>query len=110
MDGPDHRARWPHGPEARSLVAFALACLATAVVVTLGLTSDSSHVRWWLVAVPLIATLAAVAVPRPGTRLTALVVLVVWCLLGAVSVGFFFIPAAVALLLAASVDRGGTAR
>ena len=74
------------------LVAFALACFAAIMVVTLALTSDSSRVRWWLVAVPPFATLVALALPRPAMRLAALVVLVVWCLL--VSVGFFFAPAA----------------
>lgn len=99
------RANWLHGAEARSLLAFGLACLATLAVVTLALTSDGSHVRWWLVAVPLIATAVAVAVPRPELPLAASVLLVVWCLLGGVSVGFLLLPAALALLLAVSVDR-----
>jgi len=103
LDGTDLRARWLYGAEAHGLVAFALACFAAIMVVTLALTSDSSRVRWWLVAVPPFATLVALAVPRPAMRLAALVVLVVWCLL--VSVGFFFAPAALALLLAVGVDR-----
>jgi hypothetical protein len=90
---------------ARSLVPFALSGLATLVMLALIASSDNAEIQWWLVVVPLLATVTALIIPRPESRIAALGVLIVWCVLTATSVGFLFLPAVVALFLAVRADR-----
>jgi hypothetical protein len=106
VNGVQVRRRWLDPVGAGSLVAFALSGLATLVVLALIASSDNSEIRWWVVVVPLLATATALVITRPGSRIAALGVLVVWCVLTATSVGFLFLPAVVALFLAVRADRG----
>lgn len=93
---PDAAGLW-------SLAAMVLAASAFAATVAVVLASgqDTSDVRWPLVVAPLVAAALAVAVPRRGVRTAAAIVLLAWCVLAAASVGLFFVPAALAAVVAA---------
>ena len=104
MIGASVRERWLDRAGVRHLAALLLSALATLATAFIVAGTDSSSVRWWLVAVPLFATLAAVVVPRSEVRYAALAIAVGWCWLTALSIGFLFLPAVVALALAVSVQ------
>ena len=57
-----------------------------------------------VLAVPVLLTLVAVVVKRRPMRLGVGFVLLAACILGAMSVGLFFLPAAVLILCAASAS------
>jgi hypothetical protein len=67
--------------------------------------SETSQIRWWLVALPLVVTAAPVLVPRHGVRVAAAVLLGVWCFLTGFSIGMLLLPALLAAL--AAVVREG---
>ena len=65
-----------------------------------------------VLAVPVVIALAAVfgtrSRHRSGVRMVLASMLMLGCMLGAMTVGIFYIPAAVALLLSAAVTRAST--
>jgi hypothetical protein len=85
-----------------SIAALALSAggVALTVAVVFGPGQDPASVRWPLVVAPLVATAISVALPGQRTRIVVAVLLGLWCLVAAASVGLFFVPAAVAAALA----------
>ena len=104
MIGASVRERWLDRAEVRSLAALLLSALATLAIAIIVAGTGSSGVRWWLVVVPLFATLAAAVVPRSDVRYVALALTVGWCWLAAGSIGVLFLPAVVALALAVAAQ------
>jgi hypothetical protein len=54
-----------------------------------------------VVSVPVLASLLPILVRPPGTRIVSAVLLWLCCLIGAASIGFFFVPAAILMTVAA---------
>ena len=81
---------------AASLVALAFAILAelAALAVVLGNDADPAGIRWWLVFAPLLLTAVPLVAPSRAAIASA-------------SIGLFFVPAAVAALVAANDTTGG---
>ena len=117
----------PMTPRVLTRVAFALALVA-AVVVAFGpmyTTCEESSIGgvsmcsrasgvdvngWWILSVgsvPVVLTLIAVLIPRRGVLIASTVLLWIGCVLGLLSIGIFFVPAAIVLTIAAA--RGVTA-
>jgi hypothetical protein len=109
-------------PRVLTRVAFALALVA-AIVVAFGPTyttcavsssdgvsmcSRSSGVDvngWWILvvaSVPVVLTLIAMLIPRRGVLIASTALLWIGCVLGLLSVGIFFVPAAIVLTIAAA--------
>ena len=86
-----------------SLLAFGLAIVGevASVALVLGSDSDPAGVRWWLVVAPVVVAAIPVAAPRHDVRMGTSVVLAVWVVVASASIGLFFVPAAVAALVAA---------
>jgi hypothetical protein len=80
-----------------ALVLCVAAILGTWAVVQ---ESESTEFRWWLLAFPLGACLAAVLAPVRNVLIGSSVVLAGWCAITGFSVGFFYVPALVAISLA----------
>ena len=92
------RRRPPHG----SVLALALALVGELASVTLVLASESdpAGVRWWLVLAPVVLAAIPVVAPIHRVRVGVAVALVVWTALASASIGLFFLPAAVAAVVA----------
>ncbi len=58
--------------------------------------------RWWLLAFPLGACVAAVLVPVRNVLIGAAIVMTCWCVVSGFSVGLFFVPSLVAMIVAVS--------
>ena len=83
-------------------VAALMLCLA-AVAATFAVVSAGQGVtdfRWWLLAFPAGACTVAVLLPVRNVLIAAAIVMSMWCAVGAASVGIFFAPSFVALILA----------
>jgi hypothetical protein len=87
----------------------ALLALAAGVV-AVSIVLDEPWWTIWLLFVPAAVAALPLAVPAGRTRRIARIVaaalLVIWCLLALASVGLFYIPAALAMLIAAIRNRG----
>jgi len=84
-----------------SLVALAF-CLA-AVAASFAVVSSDQGVfdwRWWLLAFPLGACVAAVLLPQRNVLIGAAIVMTAWIVVSGFSVGLFFVPAFAALIFA----------
>jgi len=86
-----------------SLVALAL-CLA-AVALSFAITSSDQGTfdwRWWLLAFPVGACLVAVLMPVRSVLIGSAIVMTSWCTISGFSVGLFFVPSLITLVLAIS--------
>ncbi len=89
-----------------SLAALGLCLVAEAVTLRIILgQGDTSHVRWPLLMVPVVAAAVPVLVPLRSARIVAVVALGGWCLIAILSVGAFFLPALGAMV--AALSSGG---
>ncbi len=84
-----------------SLVALAF-CLAAVAASFAVVSSDQGTFdwRWWLLAFPVGACVVAVLAPVRDVLIGCLIVMTCFCILGALSIGLFFVPAFVALVFA----------
>ena len=94
-----HQARVP----AASLLALSLACVAegASVAIVSNVDTDPPGIRWWLVFAPAFFTALPLLVPRRVVRIAVAGALVLWCVAAAASIGFLFLPATLAALVAA---------
>jgi FtsH-binding integral membrane protein len=91
--------RWPG---VWSLAALALSVAGVLVVMLVIATAERVEGFFWpLFVAPVVISLAPVLVPVRGMRVAAAVLLGLWCLLTGLTVGFLFLPAAVAQIGAA---------
>ena len=92
------------------LVAAALAAVGEAAAVWLIVDSDNTvSVVWPLVLAPLTFAVLAATVPSRAVKVIAAVCVTLFCLGGLASIGAFFLPAAVALWVAAFRPVRGSA-
>jgi hypothetical protein len=84
-----------------SLVALAF-CLAAVAASFATVTADQGAFdwRWWLLAFPLGACVAAVLLPVRNVLIGAAIVMMCFCVVASLSIGLFFVPAFVALVFA----------
>jgi len=99
-------------PPLASLLAFGLAILAEAGAVALvfGTASDPSGVRWWLVFAPVVIASLPVVVPVYSVSVGAAASIAIWTAIASASIGLFFVPAAMAALVAARPTSDGGVR
>jgi len=86
-----------------SLVALTF-CLA-AVAASFAVVSSGQGItdwKWWLLAFPLGACVVAVLLPVRNVLIGCAIVMTCFCIVGALSIGIFFVPAFVALVFAIS--------
>ena len=86
-----------------SLVGLSL-CLA-AVTMSFAITSSDQGTfdwRWWLLAFPVGACLTAVLLPVRNVLIGCAIVMTCFCVISGMSIGIFFVPSFVALVLAIS--------
>jgi hypothetical protein len=62
---------------------------------------DPSSLNWALILVPSVAVPLPLLVPRRAARVGAAVVMGVWCFLTGFSIGLFFVPCLLLMILAA---------
>jgi hypothetical protein len=99
------RGRGRSGPEAADLVPLVLALAASAFAVAVAVDADESWWVVWLVLVPAAVAAAPLAFPperRRPARAVAAVLLAAWSLVALASVGMYFLPAALAMAVAAA--------
>lgn len=87
----------------RGWSAVALSLCVAAVAASFAVVSSDQGAfgwRWWLLAFPLGACVAAVLVPVRNVLIGAAIVMTCWCVISGFSVGLFFVPAFVALVFA----------
>jgi hypothetical protein len=77
-----------------------LCLVATAMSFAITSSQGTFDWRWWLLAFPLGACLAAVLLPVRNVLIGAAIVMTCWVVVGSLSVGLFFVPAFVALVFA----------
>lgn len=89
-----------------SVVALAL-CLA-ACAMSFAATSSTQGAtgwKWWLLAFPVGSCLAGVLLPSRNVLIGCAIVMTTWCVISSLSIGLFFIPAFIALVLATERTR-----
>ena len=92
-----------------SVWAFALVLVAESLALVLIWQTGDDNVARRLVDSPVVFAAAPLMVPRQWVRVTAAAMMAVFCLLAVFSIGMFFVPALVALVVAAGSganDRG----
>ena len=89
-----------------SFAAFVLAVVGLSLAASVVFASDSDpwHVRWWLVALPLVFTATPVVLARRSARVAAMVLLGGWCVVASASIGLFLVPALVVSVVALRSD------
>ena len=102
------RARTWSGEARRSwslaaLVAGALGAACAGVIIAS--QSDPSSLNWPLILVPAVVVPLPLLVPRRGVGIGAAVVMAGWCFLTGFSIGLFFVPCLVVMILAASREH-----
>jgi hypothetical protein len=86
-----------------SLVALALCLAASAMSFAVASSSQgAADWKWWLLAFPLGACLVAVLYPVRNVLIGCAIVMATFSVVGALSIGIFFIPSIAALVLAIS--------
>ena len=72
---------------------------------TYGVSTFQTDGAWVLVvvSVPVLLTILPNVVPRRGARIVSAVLLWICCVIGAASIGLFFVPAAILMTIAASL-------
>ena len=86
-----------------SLVALALCLAASAMSFAVVSSSQgATDWKWWLLAFPLGACLVAVLMPVRNVLIGCAIVMATFYVVGALSIGIFFIPSIAALVLAIS--------
>jgi hypothetical protein len=87
--------------------AWSLAALFAGVVgaacagVVIAAQDDPSSLNWPLILVPSVAVPLPLLVPRRAARVGAAAVMGVWCFLTGFSIGVFFVPCLLLMILAA---------
>jgi hypothetical protein len=79
---------------------FGAACAG----VVIAAQSDPSSLNWPLILVPAAVVSLPLVVPRRDVRVGAAVVMGMWCFLTGFSIGVFFVPCLVLMILAARRD------
>jgi hypothetical protein len=77
---------------------------AVCVGVVIAAQSDPSSLNWPLILVPAVVVPLPLLVPRRAVRVGGAVVMGMWCFLTGFSIGLFFVPCLVLMILAARRD------
>ena len=80
--------------------AFGAACAG----VVIASQADPSSLNWPLILVPAVVVPLPLLVPRRAVRVGGAVVMGMWCFLTGFSIGLFFVPCLVLMILAARRD------
>jgi hypothetical protein len=93
---------WNDDARSWSLASFLAGLLGAACAgVIIASQADPSQLNWPLILVPAVAVPLPVLVPRPGIRVTAAIVMTGWCWLTGLSIGLFFAPCLLLMIVAA---------
>ena len=98
---------WTSGGVRRSwsLAALFAGMLGAACAgVVIGAQADPSSLNWPLILVPAVVVPLPLLVPRRAVRVGGAVVMGMWCFLTGFSIGLFFVPCLVLMILAARRD------
>jgi hypothetical protein len=87
-----------------SLAALAAGAFAAVLdgIVLVADQNDLSELNWPLLLLPVALVPAPVAWPRTAVRVAAAAAMAAWCALGIFSVGMFFLPCLVLMVIAAA--------
>jgi hypothetical protein len=99
---------WTSGGVRRSwslaaLAAGALGAAWTGVVIAA--QADPSSLNWLLILVPAAVVPLPFLVPGRAVRVGAAAVMVIWCALCAASIGMFFVPCLLLMIIAAKKEQ-----
>jgi hypothetical protein len=99
---------WTSGGVRRSwsLAALAAGAFGAACVgVVIAAQSDPGSVNWLLILVPAVAVPLPLLVAGRAVRVGAAAVMVIWCGLCAASIGMFFVPCLLLMIIAAKREQ-----
>ena len=99
---------WTSGGVRRSwsLAALAAGAFGAACVgVVIAAQADPSSLNWPLILVPAVAVPLPLLVPRRAARVGAAVVMAMWCWLASASIGMFFVPCLLLMIIAAKREQ-----
>jgi hypothetical protein len=99
---------WTSGGVRRSwsLAALAAGAFGAACVgVVIAAQADPSSLNWPLILVPAVAVPLPLLVAGRAVRVGAAAVMVIWCALCAASIGMFFVPCLLLMIIAAKSEQ-----
>jgi hypothetical protein len=89
-----------------SLAALAAGAFGAACVgVVIAAQTDPSSLNWPLILVPAVAVPLPLIVAGRAVRVVAATVMVIWCALCAASIGMFFVPCLLLMIIAAKKEQ-----
>ena len=97
---------WTSGRRSWSLAALFAGVLGAACVgVVIAAQADPSSLNWALILVPAAVVPLPLLVPARAVRVGAAVVVGSWCALCAASIGMFFVPCLLLMIIAAKREQ-----